>query len=116
MAAPGARLRVIQWASGSVGRAAMAAVLDRPDLDLVACWVHSPDKDGMAVGPRPGPPPAGVAATGDADALLALDADCVLYSPLFADAAVVERILASGKNVVTPLAWLYPSADERARL
>jgi len=116
MAGPGGTLRVIQWASGSVGRAAMAAVLDRPDLDLVGCWVHSPGKDGVDVGTLAGRPPVGVAATGDAEALLALDADCVLYSPLFADAAVVERILASGKNVVTPLGWFYPPSDQRARL
>ncbi len=38
--------RVIQWASGGVGRAAMQGVLDHPDLELVGCWVHSADKDG----------------------------------------------------------------------
>src|SRR5262249_46741292 len=50
----------------------------------------------------------GVVATDDVDSLLALDADCVLYSPLMADAAELERILRSGKNVVTPLGWFYP--------
>ncbi|HEY7071565.1 MAG TPA: hypothetical protein VH479_15665 [Acidimicrobiales bacterium] len=117
MAGPGEQqLRVIQWATGSVGSAAIAAVLDRPDLDLVGCWVHSPDKDGVDAGTLAGLPPVGVAATSDVDTLLALDADCVLYSPLFADAAVVERILASGKNVVTPLGWFYPPAGQRDRL
>ena len=117
MAGPGERrLRVIQWASGSVGRAAMAAVLDRPDLELVGCWVHSPDKDGIDIGTLAGRPRAGVAATNDAEALLALDADCVLYSPLFAEPLVVERLLASGKNVVTPLGWFYPPAGQRDRL
>ena len=47
--------------------------------------------------------------------LLAIDADCVVYSPLFADPAVVTRILESGKNVVTPLGWFYPPDEERAR-
>jgi hypothetical protein len=108
-------LRVIQWATGGVGRAALEALLDRPDLDLVGCWVHSAGKDGADVGSLVGRDPVGVAATTDVDALLALDADCVVYSPLFADADVVERILASGKNVVTPLGWFYPPAGERAR-
>jgi hypothetical protein len=53
-----------------------------------------------------------VRATDDVDALLALEADCVVYSPMLADHALVERILRSGKNVVTPLGWWYP--DKRS--
>ena len=81
-------LRVIQWASGGVGRAAMEGVLDHPDLELVGCWVHSAAKDGVDVGALLGRDPIGVAATADAEAVLALEADCVIYSPLFADPAV----------------------------
>ena len=47
---------------------------------------------------------------------MALDADCVVYSPIFADVDIVTRLLESGKNVVTPLGWFYPPSDERARL
>ena len=47
---------------------------------------------------------------------MALDADCVVYSPVFADPDVVTRILESHKNVVTPLGWFYPPAEERQRL
>src|ERR1700757_2344094 len=36
-----AKLRVIQWATGGVGRAAIECVLNHPDLELVGCWVHS---------------------------------------------------------------------------
>jgi 2,4-diaminopentanoate dehydrogenase len=108
-------LRVIQWATGNVGRAAIEGVLAHPDLELVGCWVHSADKDGLDVGTLLGREAVGVAATTDVDALLAAEADCVLYSPLFADPAVVTRILESGKNVVTPLGWFYPPAAERER-
>jgi hypothetical protein len=110
-------LRVIQWASGGVGRAAMEGVLAHPDLELVGCWVHSPAKDGVDLGELLGEPyePLGVAASGDIDALLATEADCVIYSPVFADVDVLQRILASGKNVVTPLGWFYPPGDERQR-
>jgi hypothetical protein len=108
--------RVIQWASGGVGRAAMEGVLDHPDLELVGCWVHADDKDGVDIGELLGRDPIGVTATTDIDALLATDADCVLYSPLFADPAVVDRILDAGRNVVTPLGWFYPPADERERV
>jgi 2,4-diaminopentanoate dehydrogenase len=109
------RHRVIQWATGGVGRAAIEGVLDHPDLELVGCWVHSADKAGVDVATLVGRQPVGVAATTEVDELLALDADCVLYSPLFADPTVVTRILESGKNVVTPLGWFYPPPDERAR-
>jgi hypothetical protein len=107
------KLRVIQWATGGVGRAAMEGVLDHPDLELVGCWVHSETKAGTDVGTMIDRDPIGVMATSDVDALLGLDADCVLYSPLFADPSVVTRILESGKNVVTPLGWFYPPSDER---
>ena len=100
--------RVIQWATGGVGRAAIQAVLNHPELELVGCWVHSADKDGRDAGELAGEAPIGVAATRDAEALLATDADCVMYSPLLPDDAVVAAILRSGKNVVTPVGWVYP--------
>lgn len=105
--------RVIQWATGGVGRAAIEGVLRHPDLELVGCWVHSPAKTGQDVGELTGGDPIGVEATSDIDELLGLDADCVVYTPLLADPAVVVRILESGKNVVTPLGWFYPPSEER---
>ena len=92
--------RVIQWATGHVGRLAIEAVLAHPELDLAGVWVHSPEKAGREFG--------GVAATNDVDAVLAVDADCVVYTPLLGETSEVARILASGKNVVTPVGWFYP--------
>jgi len=100
--------RIIQWATGGVGRAAIQGIVNHPELELVGCRVYSKKKAGRDAGEIAGTHALGVAATSDVDALLALDADCVLYSPLMADAAELERILRSGKNVVTPLGWLYP--------
>lgn len=100
--------RIIQWATGGVGRAAIQAVLRHPELDLVGCWVHSADKDGRDAGELAGEPAVGVPATTDVEELLATDADCVMYSPLLPDEAVVAAILRSGKNVVTPVGWVYP--------
>src|SRR5262245_49359225 len=96
-------IRVIQWATGGVGRAAIQGIAAHPDLQLVGVWVHSADKVGRDAGELAGIEPLGVAATDDVDALLALGADCVLYSPVMADEALVARILESGTNVVTPL-------------
>ncbi len=101
-------IRVIQWATGGVGRAAIEGILSHPELELVGVWVHSAEKSGQDVGTILGRDPIGVTATNDVDALLATDADCVLYSPIVADPATVVRILESGKNIVTPLNWFYP--------
>jgi hypothetical protein len=108
--------RVIQWATGGVGRAAMEGVLGHPDLELAGAWVHSPAKEGVDLGTLLGRGPLGITATNDVDTVLGIDADCVLYSPFMADPNIVIAILESGKNVVTPLGWFYPPGDERARM
>jgi len=108
--------RVIQWATGGVGRAAIEGVLEHPELELVGCWVHTPDKVGRDVGALIGREALGVTATSDVEALLATDADCVIYSPFMADSSTVDRLLESGKNVVTPLGWFFPPGDERDRV
>jgi hypothetical protein len=100
--------RVVQWATGGVGRAAIEGIRSHPQLELVGCWVHSPDKDGRDAGEIAGIGEIGVRATRDVDALLALEPDCVLYSPLMAQQGEVVRVLESGANVVTPLGWVYP--------
>ena len=104
-------LRVIQWATGGVGKAAIECVLNHPQLELVGCWVHSADKDGRDVGEIIGASPLGVTATTDVDELLARDADCVVYSPLVPNDEEVIAILRSGKNVVTPVGWVYPNPN-----
>jgi hypothetical protein len=109
-------LRVIQWATGGVGRAAIEHIRRHPELELVGCWVHGAEKAGRDVGDIIGTEPIGVVATDDADEILALNADCVLYSPLLPDADEVRAILRSGKNVVTPLGWFWPTEEEKARM
>ena len=77
-------LRVVQWATGSVGVAAINGVLE-PELELVGCWVHSPDKAGRDISELDGiraTGPLGVTTTARIDDILALDADAVIYAPL----------------------------------
>ena len=100
--------RVIQWATGGVGRAAIEGIRSHPDLELVGVWVHSAEKASRDAGEICGLGPIGVTATNDVDELVGLDADCVLYAPIMADTATVIRLLESGKNMVTPLNWFYP--------
>lgn len=99
-------LRVIQWATGSVGKHAVAAVHDHPEFELVGAMVYSDAKAGRDVGEICGIGDIGVATTADRDEIVALDADCVLYMPqgeMNPMGAVDDicRLLASGKNVVS---------------
>jgi 2,4-diaminopentanoate dehydrogenase len=109
-------LRVVQWATGSVGVAAVKAVLEHPELDLVGCWVHSKAKSGSDVGEIIGTGPLGVTATDSMDDILAMDADAVVYAPLLPNVDEVAALLRSGKNVVSPVGWFYPSESEAAPL
>ena len=100
--------RVIQWATGFVGQEAVKGVIAHPELELVGAWVHSPEKVGRDVGELCGLDPLGVTASGDLDEICAIDADCVVYAPVLASTRTVARLLESGKNVVTPVGWIYP--------
>lgn len=98
----GAPLRVAQWTTGNVARQAVRAVLARDDLELVGAFARSPEKDGVDVGVLCGlDRTIGVVATSDADVLLALEPDCVVYTPLHLDALEVGRLLRAGVDVVT---------------
>ncbi|HET8621780.1 MAG TPA: hypothetical protein VFM27_22620 [Acidimicrobiales bacterium] len=99
--------RVVQWSTGNVGRHAIAGIDARPDLDLVGVWVSDPAKVGRDAGMLAGlDRRLGVAATGDADALLALRPDCIVHTAwaddrLFEALADLERFLRAGVNVVS---------------
>ncbi len=112
------RLRVVQWATGNVGRHALAGILARPELDLVGVWVSDPAKVGRDAGELAGlGRDTGIRATGDAAALLALRPDCVVYACM-ADTRLAEAladlatILRAGVNVVSssPVFLQFPDA------
>src|SRR5215471_2154770 len=94
-------IRVVQWTTGNVGKQSAIAIAGNPGLELVGCYAWSPDKVGRDVGELCGIEHLGVTATDDVDALLALEPDCVVYNPMFANVDELVRILASGINVVT---------------
>lgn len=109
-------LRVVQWATGGVGVAAIRGVLEHPELELAGCWVHSPQKAGRDVGELVGTEPLGITATTSSDEILALQADAVVYTPLLPNPDEVAALLRSGKNVVSPVGWFYPSEKEAGPL
>jgi hypothetical protein len=105
--------RVIQWMTGDVGQVGVRHFAESPIFDLVGVLVHSPEKVGKDAGEIVGIPPTGVVATDDIDAMLAVDADCVFYTPIIMDVETVCRLLRSGKNVVTTSGFFHPSKDFR---
>src|SRR4051812_14053228 len=102
--AEGAPLRGVVWSTGGIGSIAVLAVAENPSTELVGVWVHSKDKAGRDVGDIVGVGPIGITATTDADELIALRPDCVVYaaSGRQRDAAAVPdyvRLLEAGINV-----------------
>jgi hypothetical protein len=108
--------KVIQWATGFVGQEAVKGVLAHPQLELVGAWVHSPEKVGRDVGELCGLDRLGIRATGDLDEICAMDADCVVYAPVLASTRAVAALLESGKNVVTPVGWIFPPDSPKTAL
>ena len=112
--------RVIQWATGTVGKAALKHFIRNPVIDLVGVLVFNPDKDGKDAGDIVGLDKTGVLCTTDHEAVFAMEADAVLFAPEQSPTLLddVCRLLASGKNVISsagpflPNKW-YPEQTAR---
>jgi hypothetical protein len=105
--------RVIQWGTGNTGEHALRFLLADPAFDVVGVWVGRESRIGLTAGELVGGDPAGPTATNNVDALLAQDADAVVYMPAEPKGSVLKpgtdgwesveticRLLASGKNVI----------------
>jgi hypothetical protein len=108
---PDRTYRVIQWMTGDVGQVGVRHFAENPVFDLVGVLVHTPEKVGKDAGDIAGIGAIGVTTTDDIDAVVAMDADCVFYTPVIMDTDTVCRLLRSGKNVVTTSGFFYPSPD-----
>ena len=111
--------KVIQYATGVTGRLTLKTLFERPDMKLVGLGVTSAAKVGKDAGEIAGGAPTNVLATNDIDALCAMEADAVLHMPLPSalmgdgprhDEDVICKFLASGKNVITTVGYVYPKA------
>lgn len=99
--------RVIQWATGTVGKVALRHFIENPVFELAGVLVTNPEKVGKDAGELVDLPATGVLATDDVEKILALDADAVLFAPLVQDIDMVCRLLRSGKNVISPVGPVY---------
>ena len=108
--------RVVAWSTGTVGRHAIAGIDARPDLELVGVWVSDPDKVGRDAGELAGLGRSlGVRATGDKEALFALEPDCIVHTAMVDDrifdaVADLTEMVERGVNVVSsgPVLRCYP--------
>ena len=114
--------RVVQWSTGNVGLLSLRSLIGHTEFELVGLHAHSPDKIGKDAGEIAGvSEKTGIIATNDADALLALQPDAVVYTAngeFRAPDALADmvKILSAGINVVgTSLIYLiYPPAADPA--
>lgn len=102
------KIPTVVWGTGNVGRASIRAVTANPALELVGVIVANPAKVGRDAGDLADlGVHLGVAATDDADAVLAASPGAVVYAAsgdIRPDDAVADitRALAAGAVVVTP--------------
>ncbi len=116
--------RVIQWATGAMGKTVLREVLDHPAMELVGLYVYGQDKAGRDAGEIARRDLTGVIATRDVDEILALDADVVVHCarlapPYGSHDEEIARILASGKNVISINGYARPEhwqGERRAAL
>lgn len=106
--------RVVQWATGSMGRTALRRVIDHPDLELAGVYVYDPRKVGVDAGEIARRPPTGVRATNRLEDILALRPDVVLHMsritlPYEQQNADVAALLAAGINVVSTAGFHHPA-------
>ena len=113
-------ISVVTWGTGNVGKYALRAIINHPELQLVGHIVNSPDKAGKDVAELAGLEQAtGVVASNDIDAVLALAPDCVCYTA-HSETRMVEaaqdqaRCLGQGINVVSSSLFMlqYPDSPE----
>ena len=126
------KYRVIQWGTGYTGVYSLKFLFENPLIELIGVKCFTPDKEGKDAGELAGVGPRGIRATQDRDALLALDADCVVFMPKdqLDDPSLPDSsskpwvedlvaILESKKNVITPLCagthWRHLARGEEFR-
>ena len=112
-------MRVIQWATGSVGRTTLRRVIEHPDLELVGLYVTNPKKVGLDAGDIAKKSKTGIIATNKIEDILAIDADVVIHVPLISvpyetQNSDVIRLLASGKNVISTNGFYRPAIHGEA--
>ncbi|NDC58364.1 MAG: FAD-binding protein, partial [Alphaproteobacteria bacterium] len=113
--------RIVQWATGAMGKSCLRAIIDHPETELVGLFVYGENKAGKDAGEIARRAPTGVIATRDPEAILALDADVVVHCarlapPYGSHDRDLIALLASGKNVISINGYSHPAHWDGERL
>lgn len=104
-------IRVVQWATGAVGRAALRELIENPRFQLVGVLVYDPGKAGLDAGALCGlPPTTGVTATTSKEDIFALEADVAVHAASKAhqvetNADDICRLLSAGTTVISTTSY-----------
>jgi hypothetical protein len=106
--------RVVQWATGSMGRTALRRVIDHPDLELAGVYVYDPRKVGVDAGEIARRPVTGVRATNASKTSSPRKPDVVLHMsritlPYQQQNADVAALLAAGIDVISTAGFHHPA-------
>ena len=98
--------RVVQWATGSMGRTSLRRIIDHPDLELAGVYVYDPRKAGRDAGELVKRAETGIRATDRIEDILALQPDVVIHTPRLTDPYAAQndpviRLLGAGINVIS---------------
>lgn len=103
--------KLIVWGPGGLGTVAIYEISQRKDLALVGVRCYSDSKSGQDAGVLAGIGPVGVKASNDVKALLAIDCDCIIYTPrdfgVYNNDDEILMLLRAGKNVITALPYQH---------
>lgn len=116
--------KVVTWGTGNVGKYAVRAVVNHPELELIGHIVSSAEKAGKDVAELADlEQTTGIIASNDIDAVLALKPDCVCYTAhsetrLPEAAEDQAKCLSAGINVVASSLFMlqYPDNPDVAFL
>ena len=106
--------RVVQWATGSMGRTSLRRIIDHPDLELAGVYVYDPRKAGRDAGELVKRAETGIRATDRIEDILALQPDVVIHTPRLTDPYAAQndpviRLLGAGINVISTAGFHHRS-------
>jgi hypothetical protein len=116
--------KIVTWGTGNVGKYAIRAVVNHPELELIGHIVSSESKAGIDVAELAElDTPTGIIASDNIDAVLALQPDCVCYTAhsetrMMEAAEDQAKCLRQGINVVASSLFMlqYPDNPDVAFL
>lgn len=107
--------KVVVAGTGGIGEAVIKELMRLDEFEIVGVLGFRPRKEGRDAGELVGKEALGVAITLDKEAILKLDADCVIWCGYMPLPHIVEAMndfviqcLESGKHVITPACYHYP--------